>query len=71
MKKPALGIIPQKMWIMGFGLGAVIPHSQIEARKDALVATIKRRVDNNDDLLIEWVKEYNNLVEYLKEDLIE
>jgi hypoxanthine-guanine phosphoribosyltransferase len=67
MKKPSLGIKPQWIWQMGFELGAVISKEKIEERHKELVATIKRRMDNNDTLLIEWLKEYNEIIKYIEE----
>ena len=68
MKRPALGIKPRWLWKEENELGVVIPYNKIKERHKELCATIKRRIDNNDNLLIEWVREYNDIIKYLKKE---
>ena len=62
MKRPALGIKPR---YIEFEDGVVISRDKIEKRYKKLCDTFKRRIDNNDSLEIEWLREYNQIIRYL------
>lgn len=51
-KRPAVGIIPEKLWK--------------EQRLSELKVTIRRRLKNGDILLHTWIKEYNKLLRELR-----
>ena len=66
MKKPTLGIKPKWLWLEQFEKGVIISVEEIGNRFYALGETIKRRIDNSDNLLIEWIEEYNDIIKWLE-----
>ena len=55
MKKPPIGIMPKYLW---------------ERRRFYdLIETIKRYLDAEKKIPVEWIEEYNNSIKFDKEDI--